>query len=78
MPKTPRFVQYKNNGTEYVIHMYPPRFVAIVTGKDSVAMHDQWDDDNETEVKFAEVIKKMQEWIYFTRRKNNIQRQKTN
>lgn len=69
MPQTPRFVSYTDNGKEYIIHMYPPRFVAMVTGKDTVAMHEQWDDDSHTEVSIEEATKKMCKWLYYTRNK---------
>lgn len=68
MPKTPRFVTYQDKGKEYVIHTYSPRFVAVVTGKDTLELWEQWEDDDK-EVSIAEAMAKAEKWIYFTRDK---------
>lgn len=64
MPNTPRFVTYKDKNDAFIIHMYHPRFVAKAVGQ-NLSIHDAWEEDN-FEIKYAEVLAKMQKWWKFS------------
>lgn len=66
MPKTPRFVAYTSKDEIFIIHMYQPRFVAMVVnehGMFRVYPYEVWEQATDELIK--SICIKMKDWYYF-------------